>query len=623
MKPGWPHRGVLLAGLGSLAVSGAPGLAIAVATLCLIVSPGPRLSGNGWAVAHGAVLLATGLTAAVASPTLGFAILVGWLLAHRGWMGRSPDDLRVALLLATLLLLLGAVGSETVLLAPLLVLYAALLPVALLRAELRGSAPRGVELALGTGAALLAGLLFAVLPRLDGGYLGRGQLGGQRFPDDVTLGEEGLVSEDGAEVLRVRVTGPDGRPVPGPFHLRGRALDRFDGTRWSVGTPIERAPLDAPWDRRAEVWLEPIGGDVLFGVPDVLRVDGLPVRAKPGGAFAPLTPGRAVHYTAYGRDVPLERVDDTDIEPWLQLPPTLDGRVTSLAWSVVPAEEGDPAVVARALSDWLATTYRYVESPPPPEGDPLAWFLFEAKEGHCEYFASALTVLLRARGVPARLATGFHSGELAEDGTIVVRRGNAHAWVEVRTAAGWATLDPTPASALPTVDGDGLRARLDALVAAWYRDIVEYDMQAQFAAYGAVGKRVLVAADSRSQSPIRAGLVGMVVVVVALAVTLLGARGVLGRLGGPRSARLDAGARLCADARRIVRRRGWALPAELPMLEAATWLEARAGAHAAPFRRLGELVYAARYGGGPLATGEARACLAALRRLPRPGSRAA
>jgi len=618
---GWPLRGVLWAGLASLALGGGPGVLFAGTTLVAMAWSGPRLSGAGWAGAHGAALLGTALVLAVGAPTHAFSLLVCWLLAHRAWMGRSSDDTRVAVLLATLLLLLGAVGTESFLLAPVFAVYAALLPVALLRAELQGSTeapPRGLELGLGGASAVIAALLFLVLPRLDGGYLSRGELGGQRFPEDVTLGEEGLVSDDAAEVIRAVVTGPDGAALPGPFHFRGRALDTFDGTRWSAEAPVERGRRNTTWDHRAEVWLAPIGGDLLFGVPEMIRVEGVPNRAAPGGAFVPTVPGRALDYVAYGRAVPLADIATADNDPWLQLPATLDGRVTTLAWTVVPAEEADPVVVANGLSAWLGATYTYVDTPPPPEGDPVAWFLFDAKAGHCEYFASALTVLLRARGIPARLATGFYSDERAADGAVVARRGNAHAWVEVRTAAGWATLDPTPPSGLPQVDTNGLRARFDALVASWYRDVVEYDMEAQFSAYGAIGKSFVVSGDGRSASPVRTGLVGMMVVMATLTGGLVIGRAAIGRLGAPAARKRDAGARLCADARAAVRARGWAVPDDLPMLDAAAWLEERAGPDAAAFRRLAELVYAARYTNAPLALSEARACVRALRRIAKP-----
>ncbi len=615
--------GVVVAGLGSLALGGGLGLLLAILGLVALVAPPPRLGAGAWVWVHGAILAITGVSALLGPPTVAFALLVTWLLAHRAWTGRTGDDLRVALLLATLLLLLGAVATESILLAPLFVLFAGLLPVALLRAELHDTdmvVPRQLEAFVGVGAALLTGLLFVVLPRLDGGYISRGQSSGSRFPDDVTLGIDGLLSDDGAEVMRLRVTNAEGHPVPGPFHVRGRGLDRFDGTRWSVTRPPEPVSWGTTWDRRAEVELEPVGGDLLFGLPDLLRIEGVGARQGPGGAFTARTLSRVTTYRAYSRVVPFDDVDATDVSAWLQLP-EVDPRVRPLAWTVAPGET-DPVEVARALSAWLGTNYTYVDTPPPPEGDPLAWFLFDARAGHCEYFASALVILLRERGIPARIATGFYSGELGEDGFIVVRRGNAHAWVEVRTNEGWATLDPTPASDMPVVDGSALGARLDAILASWYRDVVEYDMNAQFTAYGAIGRRVFFTGEDAQQSPIRTGFLGMIVVVGGMVTALVVLRATLARLGGPSGAapRADALARLCGDARAAVRRRGWALPPELPPEEAAAWLHARVGEAAAPFSRLAALTYAARYGGEPAAPllAEARACVRALRALPRP-----
>ena len=614
--------GVVLAGLGSLALSGGPNLAVAVVGAAAFLWPAPRLAPRMWLACHAGVLAGTALLALAGPPTVAFALLVTWLLAHRTWTGRTGDDVRVALLLATLLLLLGAVATETVLLGPLFVLFAGLLPVALLRAELHAGdegAPRLLEGIVAVGAAALTGVLFLVLPRLDGGYLGHGS-GGARFPDDVTLGVEGLVSDDGAEVMRLRVTDAEGRPVPGPFHVRGRSLDRFDGARWTAAAPVERPVRDATWDRRAEVALQALGGDLLFGVPDLVRVEGIGARPEAGGAFVASSPVRSAEYRAFSRTVPLADVDTTDIAPWMALP-EVDPRIRPLAWSIAQ-DEGDPVVVARALSEWLGATYTYVDTPPPPVGEPLAWFLFDAKAGHCEYFASALVVLLRERGIPARLATGFYSEEVGADGYVVVRRGNAHAWVEVRTDAGWATLDPTPASSLPSVDAGGLRARIDALLSAWYRDVVEYDMSAQFVAFSAVGRRVMFSGEGAGQSPIRAGLVGMLAVVGGMMAGLVVLRAVLARVGAPsrRGPRPDALARLCADARTAVRRRGWALPPELPPAAAAEWLHARVGADAAPFARLAALTYASRYGGSDpaLVLAEARGCVRALRRIPRP-----
>jgi transglutaminase-like putative cysteine protease len=464
----------------------------------------------------------------------------------------------------------------------------------------------------------LAGAFFVALPRLDGGYLGHRE-GGRRFPDDVSLGGEGLVNDQGSEVMRVRVTTKEGTPLPGPFHFRGRSLERFDGHTWTAGAEVDRAK-GRQWDVEQQV--QTTGpAELLFGVPDVVDVKGVSARLDPGSAWLARSPGRSLTYTVRSRNVPFGELRGADEPRWLQLPEDLDRRVYPLAWSIQPDEE-DPERIARALTEWLGATYGYEEAPGDPVGDPLAWFLFDHKAGHCEYFATALTVMLRARGVPARLATGFYSEEV--DGEwIVVREGNAHAWVEVPVAGGWATLDPTPASGLPQVDAASLQAQLDEWMARWYQDVVEYDMNAQFAAYGAIGKRFIFATGgSVPEGSMRAGLLGMILVGGALGFTLITGRILLNRLGGP-SVRgpSDPVARLAADARRRLRRRGWTVPSELPLLEAAAWLRTRVGDEAAPLERFAELAYRARYGGVAVPLAELRACVSALSSIRRPTGR--
>ena len=79
--------------------------------------------------------------------------------------------------------------------------------------------------------------------------------------------------------------------------------------------------------------------------------------------------------------------------------------------------------------------------------DPVEDFLFNRHAGHCEYFASALVLMLRSVGIPARLVTGFKGGELSSDGTLHIQQRFAHAWVEALIdRKTWVTLDGTPAA---------------------------------------------------------------------------------------------------------------------------------------------------------------------------------
>jgi hypothetical protein len=115
--------------------------------------------------------------------------------------------------------------------------------------------------------------------------------------------------------------------------------------------------------------------------------------------------------------------------------------------------------------------------------DPLANFLFERKEGHCEYFASSMAVMLRSLGIPSRVVNGFRGGEFNDlSGQYLVRASDAHSWVEAYfPGEGWVSFDPTPASALTLSHSGWNRASLylDALASFWREWIVNYDFAHQ------------------------------------------------------------------------------------------------------------------------------------------------
>ena len=114
--------------------------------------------------------------------------------------------------------------------------------------------------------------------------------------------------------------------------------------------------------------------------------------------------------------------------------------------------------------------------------DPIAQFLFERRQGHCEYFASAMAVMLRTVGIPSRLVNGFRGGEFNDlTGSYIVRARDAHSWVEAYfPGSGWITFDPTPADALPLYSTwNRLLLYLDAGREFWREWIINYDFMHQ------------------------------------------------------------------------------------------------------------------------------------------------
>ncbi|MCS7259609.1 MAG: transglutaminase domain-containing protein [Anaerolineae bacterium] len=134
-------------------------------------------------------------------------------------------------------------------------------------------------------------------------------------------------------------------------------------------------------------------------------------------------------------------------ERYLQLPDTLPERVYLLAETITAQAADTVYDKASAVEAYLRQTIAYNEqiAPPPAGRDAVDYLLFESREGYCDYYASAMVVLLRAVGIPARLAAGYAPGERQTDGnTFLVRQKDAHTWPEVFFPEyGWIVFEPT------------------------------------------------------------------------------------------------------------------------------------------------------------------------------------
>ena len=341
------------------------------------------------------------------------------------------------------------------------------------------------------GSLAVGTIIFLILPRFSGGYMSGLNMQSTMisgFSDDVELGEIGEIKRNTMVVMRVTVDG--GLNAAHGVRWRGVALTKFDGKRW-YNEPHEPTTLTSPgeggWYRlnpeepnapktgipiHYTVLLEPIGSTALFFANEAQNVRGhftedtgraqLSQRRTylledfTGSIFNPYHSYSRLEYEA-NSVIPMPplaaiRQAGTDYpasirETYLQLP-ALDHRIPELAKQIT-ARDNTPYDRARSVESYLHSHYGYtLDLSGPPQTDPLAYFLFTKRAGHCEYFAAAMTVMLRTLGFPARYINGFQTGEYNDiAGDLVVRASDAHSWVEAYFPGfGWLTFDPTPPS---------------------------------------------------------------------------------------------------------------------------------------------------------------------------------
>jgi transglutaminase-like putative cysteine protease len=355
---------------------------------------------------------------------------------------------------------------------------------------------------------------FLIAPRAASSALkrsGGGLAGVIGFSDSVNLGDIGQLKRSDEIVMHVRVEDRNVAPTAG-LRWRGIALDQFTGRGWiksvaarrfedktdeqgffKLGTTQDVSRLTAQ-----TFFLEPIDTPVLFGAPRVLAVQGrLPfVRIDSEGAIQtrPHDQERIVYKVYSDTSSPGPAVLRTDrleyfvaSERYWQLPENTDRRIGALAKRVTDTSEARTGYdKARAIESYLRDNYSYSLDLKAGGSDPLSDFLFHVRSGHCEYFSTAMAVMLRTQGVAARVVNGFLPGEYNEAaGAYTVRQSDAHSWVEVYfpQTNSWVTFDPTPPAGRAARVRTGLAAQLskytEALELMWFQYVVGYDKQEQ------------------------------------------------------------------------------------------------------------------------------------------------
>jgi hypothetical protein len=379
-------------------------------------------------------------------------------------------------------------------------------------------------ISVAVGAIMIGGTLFFFFPRFSAGYLGRTSMQPSLmsgFSDDVELGQIGEIKRNPAVVMRVKTGSPVGYAR---LRWRGIALTNFDGKRWStpyrhqqftltpnlsgsINVADPEQNINAPaMELTYEALVEPMATDAIFVPSNAVSILGGFSGENPtaftthrrtylfrdftGSLTNPFRNYAPVRYFGVSRLPALQpaklRSASTEYSEsmrqiYLQLPAELDKRILPLAKSVT-ARAANPYDRAVAIENYLSTRFTYtLDLTGKPDKDPLANFLFKTRAGHCEYFASAMTIMLRTIGIPSREVNGFLPGEYNDlAGDYIVRASDAHSWVEAYfPGTGWVTFDPTPAANEQFGFLSRLGLYIDWMQLNWNEWVINYDFAHQ------------------------------------------------------------------------------------------------------------------------------------------------
>jgi transglutaminase-like putative cysteine protease len=572
------------------------------------------------------------------------AVSFACLVAAQRMLSKPTPSTEQQVLLTSLLLMAGAAAlSGEAWYAPCLLTFGVAGCLTMSLAVLDG--PAGVpddlplgpalrQLSAGVALALLGGVVFFVtFPRLSWNVAAQRAspgLGGAvaGMADRIRLGGSGDIKTNSRIVARVQID-----PDPGVARLEhywvGRHFDVFDGHEWTgAGSPRPPKMQVSLSDLRDKRQIQHIELLPSYGASTLLALD-TPVlfqrafelgrSSKTASALVEVEgeevrfarPGLAHSYEAWSRPTAPDVKDHLDRARSLQLPATLDPRIAELAKRIA-GDTSDLLAMSHRIERWLRSNLTYSLELPGDTDAPLSNFLFTRRKGHCEHFATALAVMLRLQGVPARVTAGFFGGERLGD-RVVVRAGEAHAWVEAYfDDRGWVALDATPPSGRGSQEAFWLFAVVDLwqrLEEAWRSRVVDYSFVDQASFVRSIVRRPSERGQAKSPISWSRDTLKPLALGLLLTITSWGAWRLTTRLN---RRRLHPATEFLLDVERRLRQLGIALRDDEVLEETARRLEQEAHPIAGTLTIIARRYVEARFGHRPLGSTERQKLLLSL-----------
>ncbi|MEG5263129.1 DUF3488 and transglutaminase-like domain-containing protein [Pseudomonas sp. JDS28PS106] len=312
-------------------------------------------------------------------------------------------------------------------------------------------------------------VLFLFFPRLDPLWSlpQPGNKGTTGLSDNIAPGDIAELSRSPALVFRASFEGAV--PPRQQLYWRALTLEQFDGRRWSQSARAQAVQI-AQWQKRGE----PLAYSV------VMEASGRPWMPSLDVGETPQSDVRQMSDFRLQRRRPIDQPLMYAVQSWpeavrdpqlseqiqrqdLQLPARGNPQAREWAASLVRRHTRPDDLVRAVLDHFSDQPYFYTLKPPTLGADGIDDFLFASRQGFCAHYAGAMTFVLRAAGIPARMVAGYQGGELNPQGQyLTVRQFDAHAWVEYwQPGVGWRSADPTAAVAPERIE-QGLEQALAA-----------------------------------------------------------------------------------------------------------------------------------------------------------------
>ncbi len=325
------------------------------------------------------------------------------------------------------------------------------------------------------------------------------------FSNETEIGDVGKILQNSKVVMRVVANEDLGKLLP-DIKWRGIALDKFDGRRWSISSKayklIEKSPRDKMFYilkrnsreilLKSTFYVEPGISEVLFTPWRPIAIAGkfrnlILTRTSTVKMSTPIF--KKFKYKVYS-DIfrpnlselkKIKKIDIAKVSPSTLEIPDYNEKIKNLVLKITK-DKKTPVEKVLTIERYLKKNYKYSLNlkPVPKDEDPIFNFLFISKKGHCEYFASAMAIMVRYLKIPSRLVNGFRRGDYNKlDGTFVVRELHAHSWVEIYfNQYGWISFDPTPATS-EMFKESFISNLIEAITFIWVKNVINYDFSDQ------------------------------------------------------------------------------------------------------------------------------------------------